>query len=44
MPVDGAGPRLRRLGPGRMARVAYRQEEFDAWGGQLSFGSTSECR
>lgn len=44
MRVEGSGPRYIKVGPGKRARVLYRQSDIDAWLAQYSFGSTSEYR
>jgi hypothetical protein len=42
--VSGDGPRYVKAGPGKRARVLYRQSDLDAWLKQFSFASTSEYR
>lgn len=42
MRVTGNGPRYYKLGPGRMARVAYRQSDLDEWVSRFSYTSTSQ--
>lgn len=42
MRVDGTGPRYIKDGPGKCARVLYRQLEIEAWLSRYRFGSTSE--
>ena len=42
MRVEGTGPRYLKVGPGKRARVLYRQSEVDAWLSRFDFGSTSE--
>lgn len=39
--TDGTGPRYRKAGPGKKARVLYLKSDLDAWL-EKSFGSTSE--
>ena len=40
--VSGEGPRYVKAGPGKRARVFYRQGDLDAWLARFSYGSTSE--
>jgi hypothetical protein len=42
MRVTGNGPRYFKLGPGKRARVVYKQDDLDAWFTSFKFGSTSE--
>ncbi len=42
MRVNGTGPRYRKLGPSRRARVVYREEDLLKWVDQYGYGSTSE--
>ena len=40
--VSGEGPRYIKAGPGKRAKVLYRESDLTAWLEQFSFGSTSE--
>ena len=42
MRVNGTGPRYRKLGPSRRARVVYSEEDLLKWVDQYGYGSTSE--
>lgn len=42
MRVEGNGPRYLKVGPGKRARVLYRQADIETWLAKYSFGSTSE--
>lgn len=42
MRVEGNGPRYLKVGPGKRARVLYRQTDIETWISQYNFGSTSE--
>lgn len=42
MRVEGTGPRYIKVGPGKRARVLYRENDVIAWVSQFQFGSTSE--
>ena len=42
MRVNGTGPRYRKLGPSRRARVVYSEEDVLKWVDQFGYGSTSE--
>lgn len=40
--VEGTGPRFTKAGPGKRARVLYREEDLEAWLQGFDYGSTSE--
>lgn len=40
--VSGDGPRYIKAGPGKRAKVLYRECDLTAWLEQFSYGSTSE--
>ncbi|MFV0490178.1 MAG: helix-turn-helix transcriptional regulator [Vibrio fluvialis] len=40
--VTGGGPRYIKLGPGKRARVVYRQADLENWLNDGVFGSTAE--
>ncbi|MCB1509261.1 MAG: helix-turn-helix domain-containing protein [Hyphomicrobiaceae bacterium] len=40
--VTGGGPRYIKLGPGKRARVVYRQADLETWLNDGVFGSTAE--
>ncbi len=42
MRVEGTGPRYIKAGPGKRARVLYREADVSAWLARYQFGSTSE--
>lgn len=42
MRVKGTGPRYLKAGPGKRAKVLYRQGDIDAWLARFEYGSTSE--
>ena len=42
MRVEGTGPSFFKVGPGKKARVLYRQTDIDAWLAQFTYASTSE--
>lgn len=42
MRVEGTGPRFLKVGPGKKARVLYRQTDVMDWLGRHEYGSTSE--
>ena len=42
--VSGEGPRYIKAGPGKRAKVLYRETDLAAWLEQFSYGSTSEYR
>ena len=42
MRVEGTGPRYIKVGPGKRARVLYREADVLAWLSRYQFGSTSE--
>ena len=42
MRVNGTGPRYRKLGPSRRARVVYSEEDLMKWVDQYGYSSTSE--
>lgn len=42
MRVAGTGPRYLKVGPGKRARVLYRQDDITIWLARFQYGSTSE--
>ena len=42
--VDGTGPRFRKLGPGKRAKVVYPLSELTAWLARHAYSSTSEYK
>jgi len=40
--VSGEGPLYLKVGPGKRARVLYRQSDLESWLAQFCYGSTSE--
>ena len=40
--VTAGGPPFLKAGPGKRARVLYRQSDLDAWLAKFSYASTSE--
>ena len=42
MRVEGTGPRYVKVGPGKRARVLYRQMDVETWLARFNYGSTSE--
>jgi len=40
--VTAGGPPFLKVGPGKRARVLYRQSDLDAWLAKFSYASTSE--
>lgn len=44
MRVEGTGPRYMKAGPGKRARVLYRQADLISWVEARTFSSTSEYK
>lgn len=42
--VNGTGPRYRKLGPGKRAKVVYLLSDLEAWLAKHAYSSTSEYK